>query len=128
MSEFESLELKSGIWQGVIHRDAQPGRLVLVHMGSRVAEARLTAEAPGRWRVAAAIPAERLSEGAQSFLLVEDGGAEGEPPRPGACRLASLTLVAGEILDGDLHAELSLMRGELELLKKELRRLAAAPA
>lgn len=46
MSEFEYLGLKSGIWQGVIHRDAQPGRLVLVHMGSRVAEARLAAEAP----------------------------------------------------------------------------------
>ncbi|QRZ12289.1 hypothetical protein JWJ88_06545 [Paracoccus methylovorus] len=128
MSEFESLGLKSGIWEGVIHREAQPGRLVLVHMGSRLAEARATAEAEGRWLVAAAIPAERLSDGVQSFLLLEDQGAEGEPPQPGAAHLGSLTLIAGDILDGDLHAELALMRSELELLKKELRRLAMDPA
>ncbi|MEF9605250.1 hypothetical protein O4J55_24165 [Paracoccus sp. PXZ] len=128
MNDFESFGLKGGFWQGVLHRHAQPGRLVLVHMGSRVAEARVTAETEGRWRVAAAIPAERLSDGAQSFLLLEDQEAEGEPPQPGARHLASLTLVAGDVLDGDLHAELSLMRSELELLKKELRRLAAEPA
>lgn len=128
MNEFESLGLKSGIWQGVIHRDAPPGRLVLVHMGSRVAEARVTVEAEGCWRVAVAIPAERLSDGVQSFLLLEDQGNEGEPPQPGALHLGSLTLVAGELLDADLLAELGLMRSELELLKKELRRLASEPA
>ncbi|UFS65334.1 hypothetical protein LO749_01860 [Paracoccus denitrificans] len=127
MNEFESLGLKGGIWQGVLHRDAPPGRLVLVHMGSRLAEARVNPEPEGGWAVDVAIPAERLSDGVQSFLLLEDGGAEGEPPHPGARHLASLTLVAGALLDGDLHAELSLMRSELELLKKELRRLAAEP-
>ena len=42
MDEFESLGLKSGIWQGVLRRDTAPGRLLLVHLGSRVAEARVT--------------------------------------------------------------------------------------
>ena len=127
MSDFESFGLKSGIWQGAIHRDARPGRLVLVHLGERLAEARVTADAQGGWRVGAAIPAERLSDGAQSFLLVEDQGAEGEPPQPGARHLGNLTLVAGALLTGDLHAELALMRSELELLKQELRRLASDP-
>ncbi|MFC3568337.1 hypothetical protein [Paracoccus sp. TOH] len=125
MNEFESLGLKGGIWQGVLQRPTPPARLVLVHMGARVAEARVSPDAAGGWRVAAPIPAERLSDGVQSFLLLEDQGEEGEPPRPGALHLGSLTLVAGALLDDDLRAELELMRAELELLKKELRRLAA---
>ncbi|WP_199261016.1 hypothetical protein [Paracoccus binzhouensis] len=125
MSEFESLGLKGGIWHGLLHRATPPARLVLVHMGARVGEARLDPEGEGVWRVSAAIPAERLSDGVQSFLLLEDQGEEGEPPRPGALHLGSLTLVAGALLDDDLRAELDLMRAELELLKKELRRLAA---
>lgn len=126
MSDFESFGLRSGIWQGVLRRDDAPGRLVLVHMGNRVAEGRATQEPGGGWRIAVAIPPDRLSDGVQSFLLLEDEGAEGEQPQPGAQRLGSVTLIAGELLDDDLHAELTLMRAELELLKKELRRLAAA--
>src|SRR5690606_6237755 len=125
MSDFESHEWKGGIWQGVIRRDERPGRLVLVHMGCRVAEAQIKPEAKGHWHVAVGIPTGRLSDGVQSFLLVEDQGAEGEPPRPDARQLGSLTLVAGELLQNDLRAELSLLRSELELVKKELRRLAA---
>ncbi|CAM3187639.1 hypothetical protein SAMN04488021_12015 [Paracoccus aminovorans] len=126
MSEFESLGLKSGIWQGILRRETPPGRLLLVHMGSPVAEALATAEPEGGWRVAAAIPPELLSDGVQSFLLVEDRGAAAEPLQAGAHSLGSLTLIAGALLDDDLLAEMTLMRAELELLKKELRRLAAA--
>lgn len=126
MSDFESFGLRSGIWQGVLRRDAAPGRLVLVHMGNRVAEGHATEEPSGGWRIAVAIPPERLSDGVQTFLLLEDQAAQGEQPQPGALRLGSVTLIAGELLDDDLHAELTLMRAELELLKKELRRLAAA--
>ena len=47
MSEFESLGLKIGIWQGILRRETPPGRLMLVHMGSPVAEALATAEPEG---------------------------------------------------------------------------------
>lgn len=125
MDQFESLGLKSGIWQGTLRRDTPPARLLVVHMGSRVGEARATAQEDGSWRIAAAIPAEKLSDGVQTFILLEDQGKDSEPPQPGAPHLASLTLVAGTPLEQDLLAELSLMRSELDLLKKELRRLAA---
>lgn len=125
MDEFESLGLKSGIWQGILRRDAPPARLLLVHLGSRVAEARATAQDDGSWRIAAAIPAQKLSDGVQSFLLVEDTGEGAEPPLPTARHLASLSLVAGAPLDMDLRAEIDLMRSELDLLKSELRRVAA---
>lgn len=129
MSEFESLGLKSGIWQGILRREAAPGRLLLVHLGSPVAEAQASAEpGGGGWRIAVTIPAERLSEGVQSFLLVEEPGDTDGGSRPGALHLGRLTLVAGGLLDDDLLAEVALMRAELELLKKELRRLAAERA
>lgn len=124
MDQFESLGLKSGIWQGILRREAPPARLLLVHMGNRVGEARATAQDDGSWRVAAAIPAEKLSDGVQTFILLEDQGKDTEPPQPGAPHLASLSLIAGTPLENDLLAEMNLMRGELDLLKKELRRLA----
>ena len=125
MSEFESLGLRGGIWQGVVQRAAPPGRLLLIHAGRRVAEARVTPEGEGRWRVAIAIPAERLSDGVQTFLLLEDPAeSDGAQPAPGAVQLANLTLIAGEMADTDLRAELDLLRSELDLVKRELRRLA----
>lgn len=128
MDMFESLGLKSGIWQGILRRDHAPGRLLLVHLGSRVAEARATAQEPGVWRIAAAIPAQKLSDGVQTFLLLEDAGEGAEPPQPGALHLGSLSMVVGEPLQEDMRAEMHLMRNELDLVKKELRRLATAQA
>ncbi|MFO1138365.1 MAG: hypothetical protein U1E41_04730 [Paracoccus sp. (in: a-proteobacteria)] len=124
MNEFETLGLRGGIWQGILQRKTPPARLLLVHMGARIAEARATPEGDGRWRITVAIPAERLSDGVQTFLLVEDEAQGVAPPDPGAVQLSHLTVVAGEPLDLDLRAELDLLRGELDLMKKELRRLA----
>lgn len=126
MSDFESLGLKSGIWQGILRRDTPPGRVLLVHMGSRVADARATAQDDGSYRIAAAIPSDKLSDGVQTFILLEDGGQDSAQPQPGALHLASLSIVAGEPLDEDMRAEMDLIRSELDLVKKELRRLASA--
>jgi hypothetical protein len=40
----------------------------------------------------------------------------------GNARLAVITLVAGEPLDGDFRAELSLLRAELDVLKRAFQR------
>ncbi|MFC3527439.1 hypothetical protein ACFOMH_04575 [Paracoccus mangrovi] len=125
MSDFESMGLKGGIWQAMLVRGHEPARLSLVHLGERIAEARATAEGAGQWRIAAAIPAEHLSDGVQTFLLVEDAGEGVAPLEPGARQLGKLTVIAGALLDDDIRVEFELMRNELELLKKELRRLAA---
>lgn len=125
MSDFKSIGLRGGIWQGMLARDQEPARLSLVHLGERIAEARATAEGEGQWRVTTAIPAEHLSDGVQTFLLVEDMGEGAQPLEPGARQLGKMTLVSGALLEDDLRAEFELMRNELELLKKELRRLAA---
>lgn len=125
MSGFESHGLKGGIWQGILTRDDTPDRLLLVHLGNYIAEARIAPETEGCWRVSVAIPADRLSNGVQTFLLYEDQGGKDSQPVPGAQPLGSLSIIAGEVLDNDLLVELNLLRSELDLVKKELRRLAS---
>lgn len=125
MSDFESIGLKGGIWQGILTRPEAPGRLSLVHLAERIAEARATPEGEGLWRVAVAIPAAQLSDGVQTFLLLEDAGEGAEPVQPGALQHGKLTIAAGALLDEDLRSELELMRSELDLIKRELRRLAS---
>lgn len=125
MAEFESLELNGGIWHGVLRGHTSPGRLILVHLGDRVAEAQLTPIDPTSWRVAVTLPLDRLSDGVQSFLLLQDGGQDMDPPQSAARHLGSLTLAAGRVQEYDLLNELALLRSEVDLLKKELRRLAS---
>lgn len=124
MRKFDSLGLKGGIWQGILSGSEPPARLVLVHLGERIAEARVTPHGDGQWLVAAAIPVQKLSDGIQSFLLIEDGGKAGEAPQPDALHIASFNVLSGQPLAEDLQAELALIRSELDLLKRELRRLA----
>lgn len=125
MDRFESLGLKGGIWQGVVRREQPFGRVIMTHMGEAVALAEVAPDGEKSWRIAVALPAERLFEGVQTFLLFEDQGEGLEPPQPSAKRLASLPMMAGGALDEDLLAEMSLLRSEVDMLKRELRRLAS---
>lgn len=124
MMDYTSLGLKGGVWEGALQADAAPGRVALTLNGRTLGLARLEPEGQGLWRVRASIPADTLTDGAQTFLLITDDGEGVEAPRPGARRLGHLPLLAGEGLDGDLRAEIDLLRAELDLLKREFRRLA----
>lgn len=126
--KFESIGLKGGIWQGVLRGDDRPGRVILTHLGETVAEARVTEDGERRWRVAVGIPADRISEGVQTFILIGDGAEGNAPPGPGAERLAALNMLAGSVLDQDLQAEIGLLKTEIDLLKREFRRMAATMA
>lgn len=124
MADFESFGLKAGIWAGVLDRTEAPKRVLLIHLGTPVAEAKVRADkSSGLWRIEVAVPAHCLSDGVQSFALLADDG-ESDQPMPGAERLATLSLVAGAPLDYDLRAEIDLIRAELDLLKREFRRIA----
>lgn len=127
MERFESVGFKGGVWQGILHRERAPDRVILTHHGETVAQARVTDGGPKIWRIAVAIPADRLSDGVQTFILLEDHGEGSEAPRPGAERLAVLPVLAGAMLDEDIPAELALLKAEVELLKREFRRMATTP-
>lgn len=128
MDRFESLGLKGGIWQGVVRREQPFGRVVLTHLGEVIALATVTPDGEKSWRISVAIPSERLFDGVQTFLLFEDGGEGLEALGADARRLASLPMIAGGALDEDLLAELGLLRSELDMLKREFRRMAAGLA
>lgn len=127
MPQFESEGLKGGLWRGRLTADTAPGRLVLTHHGEIVAEARLSPDGDNRWLVETTLPGEVLTDGVQTLVLVSDGGAEGAPVLSGDGKtLARLSVMAGRPLDDDLLAELAALRAELELVKRELRRMGTA--
>lgn len=112
--QFQSYGLKSGIWSGVLTAKSAPARLSVTLRGQDVGKASVIALTPGEWRVEASLPVAALSDGAHSFTLEADGTA-----------LARLPIIAGAALDGDLIAEIALLRDELELLKREFRHFAS---
>lgn len=124
LTHFDDHGLQGGVWRGVLRADSQPGRVVLTCLGRVVAHADLTPAADGGWQVAVPLPADTLCDGAQTFLLLADDGTADREPGPGAQHLAHLPLLAGAPLDQDLQAEINLLRAEMDLLKRELRRLA----
>ncbi|WP_112873809.1 hypothetical protein [Paracoccus endophyticus] len=124
--DFTSLGLKSGVWEGVLTDADRPGRVALVLHGRTLVQAQVIPDGEGRFRIAAALPAGSMAEGAQTYLLIADDGEGDEGPRPGATRLGAMPVIAGAALDEDLRAEIELLRAEVDLLKREFRRLATA--
>lgn len=108
------LRLRGGVWEGVLSgaSDANP-ILALRHNGDIVPGMTLTVEKPGAWRVRAPVPADRISDDVQTFVITDEGTDT---------VLASFVIFAGEQLDDDLRAEVDLLRAELDLLKRAFRR------
>ena len=111
--------IANGIWEGVLTGAGRPTSLEALHQGRKLDG--LTAVAvkgqAGSYAVQLALPASVLSEGVQTVLIQ----AEGEV-------LASFSIVAGEPLEEALRAEVSQLRGELDLLKRAFRRHVADTA
>lgn len=126
MAEFHPLGLHAGVWSGTLTAPEAPRRVLLIHHGAAVGRVTVTPETTtGEWRIAARLPAEMLSDGTTTLLLMADEGDEDAPLTPEAERLGSLTIIAGEPLDDDLRAEIDLLRAEVDLLKRLFRRMAA---
>lgn len=108
--KLDSGKIAGGVWEGVVLSDAAPV-VEAVHGGRVVEGVTVDPAGAGRFAVRVPIPAWALNEGVQTILVQADGA-----------RLALITLVAGEPLDEDLRAEVSLLRAELDLLKRAFQR------
>ena len=113
------MRLAEGVWEGLLSapKSVVP-RLRLWHRDELLGEpetiaAEDNAAGKSHWLVRFKLPAERLSDGVQTFVIedAETGDA-----------LAHETVVAGEVLDEDALAEIALLRAELDLLKRAFRR------
>lgn len=126
MMQFESHGVKGGLWRGrLTHPQGAPARITLILNGEVMAEGRMTADGGDASLVEVDLPHQVLSEGIQTLLLRADAGEAGSEAHPDAELLARMPLLAGRPLDEDLTAEITALRAELELVKRELRRFAA---
>jgi hypothetical protein len=106
--------LAAGVWEGLISApEGTTPELVASHLGTAIEGVALAPLSSGQWSVRVPVPAAAISDGVQTVVIAD--AASGE-------MLASFTLVAGEALAGDLRAEISLLRAELDILKRAFRR------
>ena len=115
--ELTKLRMAEGVWHGAIKKhgdtDWQP-EIEVSHLdslldGVEVEEDRVEEH----WVVRIPIPVDRISDGVQTFVIREKRVDE---------ILGSFTIVAGDALAEDIRAEMSLLRSELDMLKKAFRR------
>ncbi len=106
-----------GWWEGVLSgaKDVSPA-VEAWHLDRQLGGVKVQPmpDAPGQQVVRFEVPVLILSEGVQTVLF-----------RLGDEVLAHLTLIAGVPLEEDLRAEISLLRAELDVLKRAFRRHCA---
>jgi len=110
------IRLQGGVWEGRLTGEATgtgPDIKVL-HLDQPMDGAEISEAAePGVWDLKVTVPAAAISEGVQTFLIV-DGNSE--------TVLGEFTIIAGEAAVDDLRAEVDLLRAELDMLKRAFRR------
>lgn len=111
--------LIAGTWETTLEgAGARPE--VSVWLGTQALPSVTLADAgPGAWEVRAAVPVECLASG--THVLILRGGRDGTA-------LGHLRLSAGVADAADLAAEVAILRAEVDMLKKALRRIAATSA
>ncbi len=111
------MRLSEGIWEGLLAARSDAAPVLRVRHDDRiVSEPETERTGDGGWLVRFRLPVERLSDGIQTFVIedAETGDA-----------LAHETIIAGAVLDDDVRAEVSLLRAELDMLKRAFRRHSA---
>lgn len=111
--KLEQGRITSGVWEGILTGGDAATSVEAVHDGRALdgIELRPVTGQAGQFAVRVPIPAWALSDGIQTILV-----------RSGGETLATITLAAGEMLDPDIRAELTLLRAELDLLKRAFQR------
>lgn len=103
---------ENGIWQGHLRTQTQPDIQVL-YRGEDVDGVALSDVEDG-WTVTIPVPIAALSDGVHSFVISERSTAQ---------KLGDFTVISGEPAADDLRAEVELLRGELDMLKRAFRRI-----
>lgn len=109
--------LAEGVWEGMLLVDGDDSyspALQALHLDQPV-PGLTVAELPhgGGWSVSLPIPLNLISDGVQTFVIVDTRTGD---------QLASFALLAGEALAEDIRAEMDLLRAELDMLKRAFRR------
>lgn len=106
----------AGVYEGVLKRDGTTTPALSATCGDQPLD-RLSVTPdevdPGCWTIRLDIPAATLTDGVQTFTIVDTHSGE---------TLDSFNIVTGNPLADDLRGEVELLRAELDMLKKAFRR------
>lgn len=111
-SALTTLGFRAGIWRGRLVAKNAPA-IEVCHAGDVLEGVEVFTESKDAWLISVPIPADRLGEGINTFLLIDQStGAD----------IGSFGIAIAECAADDLGAEVHLLRAELDLLKKAFRR------
>ncbi|MEZ5676166.1 hypothetical protein SAMN06265173_101106 [Thalassovita litoralis] len=109
--------LFEGVWEGFLtsaSMDNLQPELEVTHLNEPVLGLEMTEDREnGHWVVRVPVPVQALSDGVQTFLIRDKRTGEA---------LDSFAILAGEALSDDIRAEVTLLREELDMLKRAFRR------
>lgn len=110
--------MKDGVWEAVLHRAKETEYSELPKVEATldngvIAGVEVIPDQEGAYVLRVPVPKEAISDGVQT-VLVKDGDS--------GDLLERFTVIAGEAVENDLRAEISLLRAELDMLKKAFRR------
>lgn len=109
--------LFEGVWEGVLTREsgdkARP-EVEVTHLQAPL-EGVEVIEKPDEnlWVLRVPIPVEVIADGVQTFLISDTATGE---------RIGDFALMSGDALSYDIRAEVTLLREELDMLKRAFRR------
>jgi len=109
--------LFEGVWEGILTSDAEGNmqpEIEVTHLQQTVPDVQVIENREARhWVVRVPIPAALISDGVQTFLINDARAGE---------TLGSFALLSGDALSYDIRAEVTLLRDELDMLKRAFRR------
>ncbi|MEM8978945.1 MAG: hypothetical protein AAGD04_05640 [Pseudomonadota bacterium] len=106
--------LQDGMWEGVVQApDGLKPNLRVSHEGRVVSEINIEAMGDGQWKLRIPIPSQAIADGIQTITISDPETEQ---------ILETITLLTGDMLDEDIRAEISLLREELDMLKRAFRR------
>lgn len=115
--ELTKLRMVEGVWHGAVkhksRHDWTPS-IEVTHLDFVVDGVEVEQDCvEEHWRLSVPIPADRIADGVQTFVIRD---------RSDDTVLGSFSIVAGDALAEDIRAEMTLLRAELDMLKKAFRR------
>ncbi|MEO3414364.1 hypothetical protein AAFO92_06905 [Roseovarius sp. CAU 1744] len=109
--------LFEGVWEGVLTYEGEGNyqpEIEVTHLQKPVAGVEVSEKPEGNlWVVRVPIPAEIIADGVQTFVICDKRDGE---------MLDSFALMSGDALSYDIRAEVTLLREELDMLKRAFRR------
>lgn len=111
-------QIGAGVWEGELSGTAtESPDIKVAHQGAFLDDVTCSFDTTRAiWQIKAPIPAHLINDGSQTFTVSDNDNDK---------MIAHFTLLAGDPLQGDLRAEIDLLRSELDILKSAFRKHCA---